>query len=581
MIVVWPLITSKTVNPNILPGVCKSLEKYIYIHQIDAVLEAARASIAKKNRKSSINIKIKKYLGRRVLKLESIENGETIEEYLNEAGKKTSSSSSPSKKTSSSNSPSKKGTSYGLSSGGGGGGSSSYSPPPVTNEAPKFGKVDQSLISSEPTWNHVTDQEGNTTAIGVKVVPFVIQNEQSLIKLMTLDRYRKGLDKNLHYEARRILRLIQKIGNFAWKATAGLFSWTGLIDSDLVKGTITQDWKNDIILQNTTFKKNMFIMLNKIDLKDDFTQSAGGVKGLFKLGWSSFIIADEISKTVSFCMNTYKGMCSQLNYSFIYADSRSQAQVYRDLEDVKAASGPLFRLNRRKKAMITDDIAQYKLDLYSQDTLVEGQYLSESLAPDLMKQIKTNPKIIANNLKAMFSAIKRKKIDVAYKISRKLNPSNKRLDINRLIDKSLKTNPKFKKNYNISYNVFKNSIPGLPEDVLKVGASIISMLAVINKDKNYNIKNDLKKIVIKTRAVSKDEFSGDLKIAFIFALIFIITLGPAVLWLAYLLTSWVGTAGAAVYSVFPHILIITGILYVLQIFTTNAETASAKANSKD
>lgn len=56
MIVIWPLIVSKTVNPNILPGVCKALEKYIYIEQMDDVIEAANQNIKQNASKANMYI---------------------------------------------------------------------------------------------------------------------------------------------------------------------------------------------------------------------------------------------------------------------------------------------------------------------------------------------------------------------------------------------------------------------------------------------------------------------------------------------------------------------------------------------
>ncbi len=87
-----------------------------------------------------------------------------------------------------------------------------------------------------------------------------------------------------------------------------------------------------------------------MDLEEDFMGSASGVKSLFKLGWTSFVVADDVNKVVHFCMNRYKGMCSMVNYGFLYTDSRSQSQVYQDIEDIRKSSGPLFRMKRKKNA---------------------------------------------------------------------------------------------------------------------------------------------------------------------------------------------------------------------------------------
>ncbi len=606
MIVLWPLITSKTINPNILQGVCKSLEKYVFIHRLDDILEAANANIKKKNKKRKTYLKIQKIFGRRVLKLENIEY-DTIGNYLDEVTKnllegkrddrkspkpssKTNKGKSPkpSSKTNKGKSPkptnskqprkypSNIGGSSSNQSGNSGGGININVPEKKYAQEPKIGKMDNNILSNEPTWQQVTDQEGNVTAIGVKVVPYIMNNDQSLIKLMLSDKYRKGMDKVVAMQSRKMLRIMFKIANFSWKKTVGLFSWTGLVSKSLKKSTVTQDWKNDIYLQNTSFGKNMFIMLNKLDLEDDFTTDASGIKKLFGMGWNSFIVADDINKSVSFCMSSYKGMCSVLNYSFLYADSRAAAQVYKDIEDVRKSAGPLFRLNRRKKAMITDDLAQYKINQYSQSTLLNESYLSEGLFSDVLKQIKTNPKKLVGNLKGIGSAVKRNDFKAAYKISKKIDPGNKKNHIHKVIDRELKINAKFKTNYNLSNRVFKNSINGLPEDLIKVGSALVASLALINRDKNYNIKNDLKKIVMQTRSkqTDKTQYEKDVKTAFIFAIISVVFTSSISIWLIYIIVSWTTIATTTLYTNIIPLIAITGMIYLLKFLAAHEENKS-------
>jgi len=620
MIVLWPLITSKTINPNILQGVCKALEKYVFIHRLDAILEQANKNIKKQNRQSKTFINLKKLYGRRVLTLENLDYG-NIEDYINEAkrgpipsggsssksvynpnsnqgqgqqksspGKSPKSSRGKSPKSSRGKSPKPEGNAPKSSSGkspkqqtyqqpqGTPTPPEPFKPERIEAKEPKISKMDNNILSNEPTWQQVTDQEGNVTAIGVKVVPFIMDNDQSLIKLMTSDRYLKGMDKVVQMQSRKVLRFMFRLANYTWKKTAGLLSWTGLVKKSLKKGSLSQEWKTDIILQNTSFGKDMFILLNKLDLKEDFTQQASGVKKLFGLGWTSFLVADDINKTVSFCMSTYKGMCSVLNYSFLYADSRSASQVYKDVEDMKSASGPLFRINRRKKAMITDDLAVQKMNQYTQ---LSESYLNEGLIPDIVKQIKNEPKKLANKIKGISSAVKRQDMKLAYRISKQINPGNKNTNVHKLINQELRSNQKFKKNYDLAYKVFKNSINGLPEDILKVGSAMIASLSLMSKDKNYNIKNDLKKIVMKTRSkIDTSQYDKDVKLAFIFSLIFVVFTGPATIWLVYIILSWIGIAATTITSNIIPIIVITSAIYVLKIFAAKEEGKAAVANSK-
>jgi len=553
----WPLIVSKTVNPNILPGVCKALEKYIYMYELDDVIEIANKNIKDNKRKDSRYNFIKKVGSALRLESSDVDPFNFIEEdFFEEAGPKPKSQLQT---FATSGTP--------TSSGGGGGSnrSSGGSQDPykdayakekakgdytaIKGESPVIGKVDQGAISIEPTWNTVTDQQGRTTAIGVKVVPFIIQNDESLVKLMTLDRYRSSLSKNVHFQARRMLKFMNNLANKSWKATVGTFlGWTGFIDKDLQAGTVTQNWKNDIILQNTAFGDKMFILINKMDLEDDFLSSAGGVKSLFRLGWTSFIVADDMNKVVNFCMKSYKGMCSMVNYGFLYADSRSQSQVFKDIDEISSRSGPLFRLKYNRKNMLTDNLAQQKLDLYSQSSL-----LSESDFSDIMGKIKTSPTVIASNLKSIASAVKRNDMKTAYTISKKFNPSNKKIDIKKHAESLSKDDPIFKKHYELAYMVFKNSLPGLSEDALVLGTTLYSCVSSSNNDKSYNIKNDLKQIVMRTREKSKinsldeddDNFSKDLKTAFIFGVITLVFGGVLFVTLIYGITIMFPTLASA------------------------------------
>jgi hypothetical protein len=598
MIVLWPLITSKTINPIILQGVCKSLEKYVFIHRLDDVLEAANENIRKNNKKRKTYLKLQKMFGRQVLKLEDIDY-DVVGSYLSEdsstrvggkGGKGGKNKGGKDKKNIGDNTPREndsKPPKPPMKAPGAPGGGSSFPRPsfdPPEHQKPqevKIGKMDHNILSNEPTWQQVQDQEGNTTIIGVKVVPYIIENDQSLIKMMLSDKALKGMDRVIEMQSRKLLRIMYKIANFSWKKTAGLFlSWTGLVSKSLVKGTVTQDWKNDIYLQNTTHGPNMFIMLNKLDLEDNFTTNADGIRKLFGMGWTSFIVADDINKSVSFCMNTYKGMCSVLNYSFLYADGKSGAQVYKDIEDVRKSAGPLFRLNRRKKAMITDDLAQYKINQYSQTTLINESYLTEGLFPDILKQITNNPKKLVNNLKGISSAVKRQDFKTAYKISKRIDPGNKKNQIHQVVDRELKTNSKFKINYELSYKVLDNSIDGLPPDLLKVGSALVASLALINRDKNYNIKNDLKKIVMKTRAKAgeKTQYEKDVKTAFIFAIITVVFTSSISIWLIYIILSWTTIAATTITSNIIPLIAITGMIYLIRFLAAKEENKVIEAN---
>lgn len=173
--------------------------------------------------------------------------------------------------------------------------------------------------------------------------------------------------------------------------------------------------------------------------------------------------------------------------------------------------------------MITDNLAQYKLDQYSQQLLESDLILNESAFPEVVNFIKNKPKQVAGILKSIASSTKRNDFKGAAKIARRLNPNNKKLDINKSVQKLMTTNPDFKKNFNLTKRIFKNSLPGLDEESLKVGSTLLAIGSIINKD-DKNIKNNIKQVVLKTRNKIKsldednDDFSADLRVAFYFSL---------------------------------------------------------------
>lgn len=169
--------------------------------------------------------------------------------------------------------------------------------------------------------------------------------------------------------------------------------------------------------------------------------------------------------------------------------------------------------------MITDNLAQYKLDLYSDNILSESEF------SNITKKVKDNPEFIVSNIKSMISAVKRNDFNTVSNIAKKFNPSGKKLDVYKTVNTLAQKNPRFKKNYDLAYKVFKNSLPRLKEENLMAGTLLYAGISSLNKDKNYNIKNDLKKIVVETRRRVKtqdednDDFADDINKAFAIAII--------------------------------------------------------------
>ena len=61
MIIVFPMICSSNVSPNILPGICKVVEKYLLIYSMDDILKLSKGfGVIKATTKGAIKLTGKK-----------------------------------------------------------------------------------------------------------------------------------------------------------------------------------------------------------------------------------------------------------------------------------------------------------------------------------------------------------------------------------------------------------------------------------------------------------------------------------------------------------------------------------------
>jgi len=77
------------------------------------------------------------------------------------------------------------------------------------------------------------------------------------------------------------------------------------------------------------------------------------------------MVADDVSKQVTFCMKQYGGVCANVPYGFIYSSvGKEHSKVYDDLEDMKRSSGPFFRMKTTRRKVFSDSLALSKLNKY-------------------------------------------------------------------------------------------------------------------------------------------------------------------------------------------------------------------------
>lgn len=366
MILVYPMLTSASVDPTILPGLIKAVEKYIIIHNTDDVLKhvnSALSDVARVGASGAITIgasimvaaatawaagKVKSRVKVKGKKLELTEqkkvniiirggqkaaqlaqsgasqfgvDADSIKQAGGEAGKQIE----------------KLGKDKGIRGG-------------ITGfEMPRYDSV-----SLEPTWVQVNTNLG-AKLLGVKVVPFKVNSTKGMVGLLMQDKELK----KMNYLANKMSRIAMRV---IFRVARGL-KIPGIKDKP-----ITGNPKSDIVWATSQFGKNTFVCFSQLDLEqDDMFTSPKAVQKLHKLGWASLIVTDDVNKQATFCMQQFGGICSTIPYSFIFSSlGKEHSQVYKDLEDAARSAGPFFRkksTNRRK--LFSDARTIAKLNKYS------------------------------------------------------------------------------------------------------------------------------------------------------------------------------------------------------------------------
>jgi len=298
MIYTMPMITSPNISANLLPGLCKITEKHLLIYRIDDIVKGIRKSgkLVKLAAVASV-VATGAYLLKKLDDLKKNEPGVHVNEAASPVTTAVKSAISLMSK------PSGKRANI---------------------ETPNV-----NLLSLEPTWVHIESNKG-PTMLGIKVIPFPLSSTSKFTDLISSDLNLKNSSAKIQSFTRKIKSKLMT--SFARKATRSKEF-----------NNLAEDPFKDVILGDTLYGKDIFLTFNKMDLEDDLTQSSAKLSKLQSLGWTSFILCDDISKRAYFCMKEYKGLCSLINYQLIYSAFGAGAlKVYQDLEDVKKSS-PFFR----------------------------------------------------------------------------------------------------------------------------------------------------------------------------------------------------------------------------------------------
>ncbi len=353
MILVYPMLTSASVDPTILPGLIKAVEKYIIIHNTDDVLKhmnstlsdvvragatgaaIAGASVAvaaatafAKSKMARIKVKGKKLelIEQKKITIKipaSVTKAGVTSANIGKVGKGAEKQIQKLEKD-------KGGSITGF-------------------DMPRFDS-----ISLEPTWVQVHTNLG-AKLLGVKVVPYKVKSTKGMVGLLMSDKEVKKMTYLANKMSRVVMRVIFRVAR-------------GLKIPGIKDKPITGNPKTDIIWATSQYGKNTFVCFSQLDLEqDDMFTSPKAVQRLHKLGWASLIITDDVNKQATFCMKQFGGICSTIPYSFIFSSlGKEHSQVYKDLEDAARSAGPFFRkksTSRRK--LFSDARTIAKLNKYS------------------------------------------------------------------------------------------------------------------------------------------------------------------------------------------------------------------------
>lgn len=344
--------------------------------------------------------------------------------------------------------------------------------------------VNSDSFALEPTYI-TADTPIGKTIIGVKVVPFIIQANGTLAELLlsykNLNFIEGLIRKYTDSLSKTVLRILNKAS----------FGFLGRPKS------LTGNPKHDIIMSRTEFKDRVFAAVSITELDDTFFQSAGGIKKLFGFGFKTIVIDDPINKQVFIVPPEFKGTYSTVPYSFLYIGT-SGGDAFRDMEDIKSSSGPLFKRKGRTismlgKALASEKLQKYKSRMKPKTTL--NRESDNSLSEGFVEDMKDKT---IGHLKASIDKIQKA---IVKKDKRELDK------ITKMIPKHMakisyaeqyatkKFGKEFQNNYKYSQLVMKNTVPNHPEPLRKMLSLVISVTSLVTPNPKLTMKNNLKKSI--------------------------------------------------------------------------------------
>lgn len=173
--------------------------------------------------------------------------------------------------------------------------------------------------------------------VGIKCIFFPVDSKDPFIELLLSDIHssdlRNALVSRVRAAKRFFIRVFDKIPILNKFISRG-----GSIEGKVYK---------DVILEKSIYEDEVWVCFNSTEIEKSGIEQKGKVPGkLFKLGWKSIIICDDISSTASFCLQQNRGICYKVPYTYLFAGERDKYKLYTDVKDLKQKSSPFF--SRRK-----------------------------------------------------------------------------------------------------------------------------------------------------------------------------------------------------------------------------------------
>jgi len=504
MIYLYPVLVSNSISKNIIPGICKMIENYIKgnklvrYESLDNIADVLYNNILqeqsrvydtmgggtkdKSKSKSSISNVDDNDEVRRTTSIE-------IDPRTGERTRATTTISTTKRPT----------------------------PPPP--KSIRLDKTDLRTLSLEPTWMKVDsfnkDGVETSTLIGVKAVPYIVKSDRSLGQMLAYDKQLGKLGRLVISAGRRTNATLRRLWLGIWKKVT--FGFGGHTSST------TGDPRIDILLRGYMASgkefSDIFVLVNQADLSDDFADRSGGIRNLFKLGWRSLIIADDVNKRAAFCMTELHGLCTMIPYNMLY-NSLRQNEVYDNLEDAKRAASSIFKMRKMPiTKVVSESRMNYKLD----------EYKSKNLLPILDENVIHEIELINEDFASFAKKASPEFVKTAFKkvIFGKSNnvPAIQPDTLAKIATK--KIDPGFNKAYEFSKKVLSNSLgDSVNKKLISAGSIIISAKAVLSrKDTMSEVKNTLMKVTTsfnnKMEKKEKSKLPNEYRADFVLGSIFI------------------------------------------------------------